>query len=40
MFLSLKHYEQAETFFQKHGSVTTFNGRFIPAVRQLISIPA
>lgn len=40
VLLSLKHYEEAEKFFKKHWSVTTFNWRFIPAVRQLISIPA
>jgi len=40
IFLSKKHYEQAELFFAKHWGVTTFNWRFIPAVRQLISIPA
>lgn len=32
--------EEAESFFREHGAASTFFGRLVPAVRQLISIPA
>jgi len=39
-FISEKHYISWEKYFEKHWSITTFNARFIPAIRQLISLPA
>ncbi|ACM93171.1 DedA [Nautilia profundicola AmH] len=39
-FLKEHHLEKIEKFFERHGEISTFNGRLIPGVRQYISFPA
>ena len=38
--LSQEKLERAEVYFNEHGAVSTLVGRFIPVIRQLISLPA
>ena len=38
--LSSEKLERAEAYFREKGNISTFIGRFIPGIRQLISIPA
>lgn len=38
--LNEKIVQQTDAFFEKNGKITIFTGRLIPAIRQLISLPA
>jgi len=40
VFLKVETIERAEEIFNKYGDITTFICRLLPAIRQLISIPA
>jgi len=40
IFISNSAMEKMERFFNAHGPISTFSGRLIPGIRQLISIPA
>lgn len=40
VWITEEHFDRVESFFLRHGEISTFVGRLLPVIRHLISIPA
>ncbi|MGZ8218366.1 DedA family protein [Methylomagnum sp.] len=40
VWITEEHFDRVESFFLRHGEISTFIGRLLPVIRHLISIPA